>query len=123
MSAVGVIRSIVLECSEPEPLAVFWSAVLDRAIVQRDDDWWALERRADGPRLAFQVVENFEAPAWPGEHGEQQVHLDIEVEDLGPAVEAALALGATQLSDIADPGDEQWQVFADPAGHPFCFVT
>jgi hypothetical protein len=123
VTAVGAIRSIVLECADPEPLATFWSALLDRPIVQRDDDWWELERHEDGVRLAFQVVDAFEPPAWPGIHGEQQIHLDIEVAELEPAAEAALRLGARQLSDVIDPGDEEWQVFADPAGHPFCFVT
>lgn len=131
MTAVGTIRSIVLECSHPEPLAEFWSAMLGLPIARRDDDWWSLEPGAGGPKLAFQVVDAYEAPAWPGVHGEQQVHLDIEVADLAPAAARAIELGARRLTDVVvprtrevpPPGDEQWQVFADPAGHPFCFVT
>jgi len=123
VTAVGVVRSIVLECADPEPLATFWSAVLDRAIVQRDDDWWALRRDPAGSRLAFQVVDAFEPPPWPGRTGEQQVHLDIEVDDLEPARSRVLELGARRLSDVVEPGDDEWQVFADPAGHPFCLVT
>ncbi|MET0766661.1 MAG: VOC family protein [Aeromicrobium sp.] len=123
MTAIGRVRSIVLECSDPAPLAAFWSAMLDRPVVQRDDDWWSLAPGPDGSRLALQVVNGFEAPAWPGVHGEQQIHLDIEVDDLAPAAAVVVALGARQLSDVVDPGAGEWQVFADPSGHPFCLVT
>ena len=123
MTAVGTIRSIVLECADPAPLAAFWSIVLEREIARRDDDWWSLTPGQDGSRLAFQVVAGYEPPAWPGVHGEQQVHLDIEVADLTSAAERVVELGARRLSDVVAPGDEQWQVFADPAGHPFCLVT
>ncbi|MCW2840386.1 MAG: hypothetical protein JWR55_1869 [Aeromicrobium sp.] len=123
MSAVGSLRSIVLECADPGPLAEFWSAVLDRPIRQRDDDWWSLEPGADGTQLACQVVDAYESPAWPGLHGEQQIHLDIEVDDLAPAADRVVEIGARRLTDVVDPGDEEWQVFADPAGHPFCLVT
>lgn len=125
MSAIGTLRSIVLECGDPETLAEFWSAVLGRRIVQRDDDWWALERGPDGSRLAFQVVDGYQPPQWPGEHGEQQIHLDIEVDELAPAAEAVIRLGARQASDVIDEDDGQgvWQVFVDPGGHPFCLVT
>lgn len=123
MTAVGAIRSIVLECSHPEPLAEFWSAVLDRPIARRDDDWWSLEPSDHGPRLAFQVIAGHEAPAWPGVNGEQQAHLDIEVDDLARAAARVVELGARQLTGVVAPGGEQWQVFADPAGHPFCLVA
>jgi predicted enzyme related to lactoylglutathione lyase len=115
----------VLECVDPAPLARFWSEVLDRTIVQRDDDWWALERHGGEARMCFQVSEGYVAPPWPGEHGEQQVHLDLTVDDLAAARATVLGLGARQLSDVIDEDDDmgEWQVFADPAGHPFCLVT
>jgi predicted enzyme related to lactoylglutathione lyase len=124
MTAVGTIRSIVLECRHPEPLATFWSAVLDRAIVQREDDWWDLERApSGGVRLAFQVTDNYQPPQWPGSTGEQQVHLDVEVDDLEVARARVLELGAEVRSDVIDEAEGAWQVFVDPAGHPFCLVT
>ena len=124
MSGVGRLRSIVLECSVPEPLATFWAAVLDRPVAQRDDDWWSLERRGDEARMCFQVVAGHVAPPWPGQHGEQQIHLDVEVDDLDTSRSAVLALGARQLGDVvSEEDDSDWQVFADPAGHPFCLVT
>ena len=123
MTAVGAIRSIVLECADPAPLAGFWSAVLDREIERRDDDWWSLAPGPGGARLALQIVSGYEPPAWPGVHGEQQIHLDIEVADLASGANRVVELGARRLSDVVVDGDEQWQVFADPAGHPFCLVS
>ncbi|WP_153934916.1 VOC family protein [Aeromicrobium sp. S22] len=123
MTRVGAVRSIVLECRDPEPLAEFWSQVLGQEIDQREDDWWSLERQAGGPRLAFQVVEAFEPPPWPGRSGEQQVHLDIEVDDLTAGTDDVVRLGAHILSDVVDPDQDPWRVFADPAGHPFCLVS
>jgi hypothetical protein len=44
----------------------------------------------------------------------QQVHLDIMVEDPAAAGPRMLALGATELDGR--------NVYADPAGHPFCLI-
>jgi hypothetical protein len=38
------------------------------------------------------------------------------VDDIGPAEEAALTIGATRL----EGGGPDFRVYADPAGHPFC---
>ena len=122
MTAIGTIRSIVLECADPAPLAEFWSVVLEREIARRDDDWWSLTPGQDGSRLAFQVVAGYEPPAWPGVHGEQQVHLDIEVTDLEVATASVVELGAVFLTEVSEPGEDTWRVFTDPAGHPFCLV-
>ncbi len=123
MPAIGTIRVLALECRDPAPLAAFWSAALDREIVQRDDDWWSLEPGPGGSHLGFQVVPTYEPPPWPGRNGEQQAHLDIEVDDLDEATAAVVALGARPQTDVIDPGEEAWRVFLDPAGHPFCLVT
>jgi hypothetical protein len=39
--------------------------------------------------------------------------------DADAAEEAALALGATRLPGVG----ENWRVYADPHGHPFCLLT
>ena len=47
-----------------------------------------------------------------------QSHLDFHVGDLDAAERAALALGARKFDD--QPSPENFRVFADPVGHPFC---
>ena len=49
------------------------------------------------------------------------MRLDLHVEDPRAAHDEAIALGARLLQAAPDPGvDEGHQVYADPAGHPFC---
>ncbi len=52
---------------------------------------------------------------------QQQLHLDLWVDDLKAAHEKAISLGARLLKPADDPeAAEVFQVYADPAGHPFC---
>ena len=59
-------------------------------------------------------------PDWP--HGAaQQVHLDLHVDDPVGAHDEVMALGARLLQAADDlTVAEGHQVYADPAGHPFC---
>jgi hypothetical protein len=56
---------------------------------------------------------------WPPEDERQQMmaHLDFEVEDLGAAVDDAVAAGA-RVAEFQP--QERVRVMLDPAGHPFC---
>ncbi|MCW2540608.1 MAG: hypothetical protein JWN95_2333 [Frankiales bacterium] len=73
----------------------------------------------DGKSVMFQQVEEYTAPDWPDPKRPQQAHLDILVDDLDTGEARALELGASRL----DGGGEQFRVFADPAGHPFCLTV
>ena len=59
-------------------------------------------------------------PDWP-DGAPQQIHLDLWVDDPTAAHEHVMSLGATVLKEAED-GDspDAFQVYADPAGHPFC---
>jgi hypothetical protein len=59
-------------------------------------------------------------PDWP-DGTPQQIHLDLWVDDPAAAHDLVMSLGATVLKDAED-GDspDNFQVYADPAGHPFC---
>ena len=75
----------------------------------------------DGAQVMFQQVADHHRPRWPDPEYPQQLHLDVAIGDSDPdeAERAALELGATRL-----PGDgENWRVYADPHGHPFCLLT
>ncbi len=72
-----------------------------------------------GKNLMFQQVSDYNPPRWPDPAHPQQAHLDILVDDLGASAARALDLGASRLQQ----GSDGWQVFADPAGHPFCLTT
>jgi predicted enzyme related to lactoylglutathione lyase len=97
----------------------FWAGVLGGE-VDEDGDWHTVT--VDGaPRIGVQLAPEHTPPVWPDGPVKQQVHLDLWVEDFAEAHEQVVALGATVLKAAAGAtsGDD-FQVYADPAGHPFC---
>jgi len=97
----------------------FWAGVLD-GTVDAEDDWHMV--MVDGePRVGIQLSPNHVAPDWPEGMPQQQIHLDLWVEDFPSAHGRVISLGATVLKAADDAGSEDnFQVYADPAGHPFC---
>ncbi len=99
--------------------SAFWAGLLEGE-VQADDDWHSVVVDGVG-RLAFQLAPNHVAPDWPDGTPEQQLHVDVHVDELKEAHEKAISLGARVLKPADDPdASEGFQVYADPAGHPFC---
>ncbi len=108
----------VLDCPDPAALARFYGA-LRAGEVEVSDEW--AEITADhGDSIGFQQVEGYVAPRWPGQDLPQQMHLDVNVDDLDVAEAAVLELGATKHEH--QPGTT-FRVFLDPAGHPFCLCV
>jgi predicted enzyme related to lactoylglutathione lyase len=94
----------------------FWAGVLGGE-VDEDGDWHMV--MVDGaPRIGVQLAPDHVPPEWPDGPTKQQIHLDLWVEDFAEAHEHVMALGAKVLKPAAPGGD--FQVYADPAGHPFC---
>ena len=120
--AVGKLTQLILECDNAEQLARFWQEVLALPEPEGDSNWLTLQWEPVG-RFSFHRVVGYRPPAWPGEHGEQQVHLDLLVDDLHAANLAVEKAGARPLTDVLDPGPKAWRIYADPAGHPFCLVS
>lgn len=74
-------------------------------------------------RVAVQQVDSLPASTWPDGGVPQQLHLDLSVptaDDLVTAHERVQGLGARVLYDRFDHPVERLDVYADPAGHPFC---
>jgi predicted enzyme related to lactoylglutathione lyase len=73
------------------------------------------------PRVGIQLAPNHIAPDWPGGTPEQQIHLDLWVDDFAAAHDRVMSLGAKVLKSAADvESGDNFQVYADPAGHPSC---
>jgi catechol 2,3-dioxygenase-like lactoylglutathione lyase family enzyme len=111
---IGRLHHIVLDCPDPHALAQFYSELLGDPITHDSGDWAVVSTSRQASGLAFQLAPDHQPPTWPDTAVPQQMHLDIMVEDVAEATPRALALGARKLD-----GDD---VFADPAGHPFCLV-
>jgi predicted enzyme related to lactoylglutathione lyase len=113
--AIARFPTVVLDCADPAALATFYGALLDWKVETSPD--WAEVKAEYGDLIAFQRVQDYRAPQWPGQQVPQQMHLDVVVDDLDEAEAAVIELGATKHEH--QPG-ETFRVFLDPAGHPFC---
>lgn len=111
-------RITVLDAAELAPESAFWSGVLGGS-VDADDDWHTIF--VDGePTLAVQLAPNHQPPRWP-DGTPQQLHLDLYVDDIRSAHDEVMTLGASLLQPAKDlDAQDGFQVYTDPAGHPFC---
>ncbi|MEV2212171.1 VOC family protein [Streptomyces sp. NPDC050997] len=111
---------IVLDCAEPEKLAVFYKELLEAEQTHESANRVEI-RGGDGLRLAFRRDVNATPPSWPRPENALQAHLDFVVEDLDEAERRVIGLGGRPLEtkDVSGPYEERG--FADPAGHSFTF--
>ncbi|MDQ1651717.1 MAG: hypothetical protein QOI35_917 [Cryptosporangiaceae bacterium] len=115
---IAELRSVVLDTPDPAALATFYAAITGWKTVADEPDWVTLQDEGGGVRLAFQLAPDHQPPRWPDPNFPQQSHLDFTVSDVDSGEQQVLGLGATALPT---PGDaENFRVYADPHGHPFC---
>lgn len=110
---------VVFDAADLDAESAFWAGVLD-GTVDAEDDWHMV--MVDGrARIGVQLAPNHVPPEWPDGTQQQQIHLDLWVDDFAEAHTKVMSLGARILKP-ADETDEpdSFQVYADPAGHPFC---
>ncbi|MBI4933716.1 MAG: VOC family protein [Actinobacteria bacterium] len=115
-----IIRQVVVfDASDLVAESTFWAGMLGGRVLA-DDTWHTVFDADDRWVIGVQFAPDHVPPEWP--HGNaQQIHLDLHVEDFAAAHEQAMALGARLLLAADDlTAEEGNQVYADPAGHPFC---
>ncbi len=108
---------VVIDCPDATALAEFYAGLLDWRIEVESPGLWVNLVGDPGQAISFQQVSDYRPPDWPGQEMPQQMHIDVDVDDLDAAEQAVLALGATKHDH--QPGTT-FRVFLDPAGHPFC---
>lgn len=110
---------LIIDCPEPLRLAAFYSKVTGRELMEgSDDDSAGIQFGEVG--VTFQRVEDYRPPRWPDDEHPKQYHLDFEVDLIKPEQHRVVELGATLQRDVIGPDGYGWQVYTDPAGHPFC---
>jgi catechol 2,3-dioxygenase-like lactoylglutathione lyase family enzyme len=107
------LHHLILDCPDPRALAEFYARLLEQPVTFDSDDFVVVSADDRTSGLAFQRAAGHRVPTWPSPEVPQQMHLDVMVEDPAAAGTEVLRLGATRRD-----GD----VYADPAGHPFCLV-
>jgi len=122
---------VILDCPDALELARFYAEVLGWGI--EDDssrEWATLEPPGGGlspenpegrASLAFQGIDDFEAPTWPGGAHPQQFHLDLWAGDIDAHEPAVLAAGA-RVHEHQPSETGSFRVYTDPVGHPFCLI-
>lgn len=109
---------IVFDAADLAAESKFWAGVLG-GTVSAEDDWHMVI--VDGePRVGVQLAPNHIPPDWPDGTPQQQIHFDLWVDDFESAHDHVMSLGAKVLKPAGDPAVDDFQVYADPAGHPFC---
>lgn len=106
------IADIIVDCANPEALAGFWSALLQRPIQGRKGPYVWLTRTTDGVGLGFQRVGG-------SKRGKNRVHIDVSGPDVAEIKMRVEALGGSRLDGYDDGG---FLVMADPEGNEFCIV-
>jgi catechol 2,3-dioxygenase-like lactoylglutathione lyase family enzyme len=111
---LGTVDEVVVDCADPARLAAFWQQVLGGEVVARDAGW----HRLDPPgwsSLAFQRVPERKAV-------KNRLHLDVRVDDLAAATDAARRLGAVPVGPPVHDVAGSFQVLLDPEGNEWCLV-
>ncbi|MDN5724790.1 MAG: VOC family protein [Propionibacteriales bacterium] len=126
-----VLDLIILDCPDAQVLGTFYADLLGWPLEDSSTrDWATLTPPGGGigpdnpdgrPTLAFQRVDDWVEPTWPGGAHPQQFHLDFNVGDIEAAEPAVLAIGA-RVHDHQPSTDGGFKVYLDPAGHPFCLI-
>ena len=109
--------AVTFDCHDPVMLASFWQRLVGGEVERAtaDADWVALSDVPVFGHLGFQKVPE-------GKAVKNRVHLDLDVDDIGVAVTASTAIGATVAGDVVEESTGWFQVMCDPEGNEFCFI-
>jgi predicted enzyme related to lactoylglutathione lyase len=105
------IKDIVIDCADPERLAVFWGALLGRPIVARMGPYVWLKRE-NGLGVGFQKSGEPKA-------GKNRVHFDLASADPPAEQQRVESLGGRRPAGYEEGG---FLVMADPEGNEFCII-
>lgn len=111
---------VVFDAANLEVESAFWAAILNGKVL-KDEKWHSVIDEYGQWRIGVQLNPSHKKPEWPSGVQQQQIHLDLHVENPHESHEEIMNLGATLLQSAKDlSAKEGFQVYADPAGHPFC---
>lgn len=116
------ISELVIDCSDPERLAEFWSNVLGYVELDREDDG-SIEIGPPGTGFGGPQPTLILSPSDDPRPGKLPLHFDVNPTDRDQDAELRrlLALGA-KPADVGQTGTEGWHVLTDPEGNEFCLL-
>lgn len=106
---------LVLDCTDPDQLADFWSEALGYTTLGGADSYVMLiDPHGVRPKLLLQAVPEVKS-------SKNRMHLDIETPDVDGEATRLESLGARRLeSAIRSEHGTNWVIMADPEGNEFC---
>lgn len=125
MTSIARMRSIVLDTPDPHGLAGFYKDLLGWEITYQEsleEGGWTTVSDGGPVKLAFQYAPDHQPPRWPEPDHPQQFHLDVTVDDMDVAEKQVLELGARK-AEVQPSTEDDFRVFLDPSGHPFCLCV
>jgi predicted enzyme related to lactoylglutathione lyase len=109
---------LVLDCSEPETLGVFWKEALGYRVYYAGTTHMILV--ADEGNASPLVLQQVPEP----KSGKNRMHLDIVADEIEAEVERLETLGARRLHEgIQSIGETRWVTMEDPEHNEFCVCT
>jgi predicted enzyme related to lactoylglutathione lyase len=112
--------TVVFDAADLTTESSFWAGVLGGTVNAEDD--WHMVYVEGNPVIGIQLAPNHVPPEWP-DGNPQQIHLDLWVDDVEAAHAEVMSHGAKLLKSAeARPPEarDNFQIYVDPAGHPFC---
>ena len=109
-------QMITFDCDDPERLADWWAKAVDGTVNPVAPGFFVTVNRSEGPRLAFQKVDD----PTPGKN---RVHIDFAAANLEAEVDRLVKLGAAETGRHEFGPEFRWVVLADPDGNAFCVAA
>jgi hypothetical protein len=110
------LSGITVDCIEPQVVAQFWAALLERELSVPLPGWLRLGALGESvPVINFQPVPE-------PKREKTRIHLDIAVDDIELAAETVRQLGGRYLGKRYDYDEGVVLLMADPEGNEFCLV-
>jgi predicted enzyme related to lactoylglutathione lyase len=123
MIAVGRVDGLVIDGADTMALARFWAAMFDTEVASIANEGEPNEAHyvdvaaTEGtPLLRFQRVPETKDL-------KNRLHLDIEVEELDPAIARVEALGGSVIQPLRTEYGYDFAIMGDPEGNEFCLIT
>lgn len=105
------INALIVDATDPERLAAFWSELLGRPVVSRTGPYVWLQRE-NGLGLGFQRTGESKS-------GKNRLHFDVSSPNPPAEQQRVEALGGRRLEQYDVGG---FLVMADPEGNEFCII-
>lgn len=112
---IGTLGYIIINATDSEQSAKFWSAVTGREPGDVSPPYTDLPPTSDenGVTISIQQVPDKKSLG---------MHIDILVDDIDEAIQQIIDLGGGLVEEKSE-GNWRWVVMQDPDGNTFCLVT